>query len=330
MELCLNKVLLSVQAFKRARSVFWMPSAVTFAACHSLFADAPRVTLTILTVPRVVAYSPSAAYYSFDATIAHREKPIDFVFTLRNSNPETISISRLQPSCGCTHAEEEGAVHPLRLIPGQQVHIKMSIDLKEQPPGVIDKFVSVFVEGQKWPAATLEMTGTLLPNDAPSRRSLSVGEAAPRFSLIDAHGLSVSSIKLHDHPVPLFFFCGCSWCRRYAQEWGFYQHTTAHQIRASEQKRILPAEAVIIFSGDVASARDFARDTNLDPAQTVLLPDPHMTVTGDYSADPCPRVFVLDKKGIVRYTNNHLDDDPHMASPQAITSHVRDALSAAE
>lgn len=94
------------------------------------------------------------------------------------------------------------------------------------------------------------------------------------------------------------------------------------------QSQLAPL-TVVVFSGDAAAARDFAAQTALDPAQTVLLPDPALHVTLDlYQAEPCPRVFVLDSTGKIRYTNNHTDDAPRQAPALVIASHALAALRA--
>ena len=90
----------------------------------------------------------------------------------------------------------------------------------------------------------------------------------------------------------------------------------------------LPA-TLVVFSGNAAAARAFAAETGLDPAQTVLLPDPTMRVTTDlYHADPCPRLFVLDGRGVLRYTNNHKDDAAREVPEMVIASRALDALRA--
>jgi hypothetical protein len=87
----------------------------------------------------------------------------------------------------------------------------------------------------------------------------------------------------------------------------------------------------VVYAGDSSAVRDFARQEGLDPAQTVLLPDVEMKVTLDaYHAQPCPRVFVVDSKGIIRYTNNHKDDAPRKAPALAIVSRTIDAVRACE
>ena len=70
--------------------------------------------------------------------------------------------------------------------------------------------------------------------------------------------------------------------------------------------------------GDADAARDFARSTDLDMRNTLLLPDANLEVTRAYHVMPCPRVFVLDTDQTVRYVNSHQDDDPVKAAAATI------------
>ena len=58
-----------------------------------------------------------------------------------------------------------------------------------------------------------------------------------------------------------------------------------------------------------------ASRAGLDLAQTVLSPIRTPTWSTPDHADPCPRVFVIDGGGILRYTNNGKDDAPRKAPP---------------
>jgi ferredoxin len=97
---------------------------------------------------------------------------------------------------------------------------------------------------------------------------------------------------------------------------------------AGTRKAAAPV-TLIVYSGNVAEAKAFATTEGLDPHQTVLLPDPELKVTDDiYHLDICPRVFVLDESGNVRYTNNHSDDAARVAPALAIVSRALSAVRA--
>lgn len=148
--------------------------------------------------------------------------------------------------------------------------------------------------------------------------------SAPAFTLSDGDDHHRSLAEFRGRPVALFFFCGCPWCARCAETWGKFQHGGV--LSAGSTTSTAPI-TLVVFSGDAAAARAFATQAGMDLSQTVLLPDPTMRVTLDlYHAEPCPRVFVLDSKGLVRYTNNHKDDAPRTASALALCSRALDAL----
>jgi hypothetical protein len=135
--------------------------------------------------------------------------------------------------------------------------------------------------------------------------------------------------------VALFFFCGCSWCGEIAKEWAGLQQSGAlpnakGDVSKSSAPAIFPATVVVYSEMEPEIAREMALMYGLNLAQTVVLIDPDMRVTeGVYKADPCPRVFVLDAKGVLRYTNNHPDDQPRKAPAIAIVSRTVGALRAA-
>jgi hypothetical protein len=125
--------------------------------------------------------------------------------------------------------------------------------------------------------------------------------------------------------VALFFFCGCSWCRDVAKEWAILQR--AGTLVEKEKKNGRPATLVVYSGLDAAAARRLAAAAGLDRSQTTLLPDPEESVTEPiYHAEPCPRVFVLDERGSLRYTNNGEDDAPRKAPAAAIVARALDAL----
>ncbi|HEX5323361.1 MAG TPA: redoxin domain-containing protein [Capsulimonadaceae bacterium] len=170
------------------------------------------------------------------------------------------------------------------------------------------------------------------PSPAKPAGPLVAGRAAPAFTLAGADGKQHQLSDYRGRPVVLFFYCGCQWCQQCAQAWGQMQRGGGLAPEPTNTKPGQPGPiTLVVFAGDAPSVRGFADQEGLDPAQTVLLPDEEMHVTLDaYHAEPCPRVFVLDGKGIVRYTNNHKDDAPRKAPALAIVSHVIDAVRACE
>jgi peroxiredoxin len=154
------------------------------------------------------------------------------------------------------------------------------------------------------------------------------GHPAPAFVLSDVNGKKRSLAEFRGRPVALFFFCGCSWCADVAREWATLQRS--HALDQSHSGSLKAPITLIVYQGGVEEARSLAAAYGLDPAETVLLPDPQLTVTlQTYNADPCPRVFVVDRKGILRYSNTGKDDLARKAPAMVIVSRTIDALRAA-
>lgn len=147
---------------------------------------------------------------------------------------------------------------------------------------------------------------TLPPGPAPAASSAALGRPAPAFTLADDRGVRHSLAQFCGRPVALLFFCGCPDCTRTAALWAQLQRGSTLPGRAA---------TLVVFSGDNRAARAFADQTNLDLTHTVLLPDPTQRVSqGTYAAEPCPRVFIIDAAGRVRYTNRHTGTSPDALS----------------
>lgn len=170
------------------------------------------------------------------------------------------------------------------------------------------------------PFLLLLSAGLLLARPAPAAPV--VGKPAPAFTLADVDGKPRRLAEFRGRPVALFFFCGCEWCGDVAKEWAALQRSGALPK---------PAATVVVYAEmDAPVAREVATIYGLDRSRTVLLPDPERTATVPlYQAEPCPRVFVLDGGGVLRYTNDHADDAPRKAPALAITSRTLQALRAA-
>jgi len=77
----------------------------------------------------------------------------------------------------------------------------------------------------------------------------------------------------------------------------------------------------VVYSGEAGDARAFRAQTGLVP-QTVLLPDPQDRVTSLYGVTVCPRVFVLDPQGRLRYTNDEPGADPAQVPAATLVSRI--------
>jgi peroxiredoxin len=156
-----------------------------------------------------------------------------------------------------------------------------------------------------------------------------VQKPAPAFTLTDVDEKKRSLAEFRGRRVALFFFCGCSWCADIGKEWAQLQRSDALPKPGSSEKS--PITLVVNSGLNAAVTRTLAANYELDLTQTVLLPDPEMQVTKSvYRVDPCPRAFIIDGKGILRYTNNSEEDAPRKVPALAIVSRALDALRASE
>lgn len=154
--------------------------------------------------------------------------------------------------------------------------------------------------------------------------------AAPDFTLNDTKGKPRRLSDYLGRPVALYFFCGCEWCHRCAQVWGEMQRSGALVPEPALSSSPRPI-TVIVFSGDADSAASFVTSTQIDLTQTVVLADSSMQVTINlYKAEPCPRVFVINTKGQVTYSNIHKDDQPRSAPATFIDKRVLNEIRKAQ
>jgi len=154
-----------------------------------------------------------------------------------------------------------------------------------------------------------------------------VGRAAPAFTLPDLENKNRSLFEFRGRRVALFFFCGCQWCAEVGKEWSPLQRAGALADKAAVAASDAPMTVIVYSEIGRDSAKSMAEWLAFDPAQTLVLLDEQMMVSAaQYKAEPCPRVFVVDEKGVLRYTNDHADDAPRKAPAIAIVSRALAAL----
>lgn len=150
----------------------------------------------------------------------------------------------------------------------------------------------------------------------PKAPQLAAGIAAPAFTLPDIDSKKQTLADFRGKPVAAFFFCGCGLCHKCARAWNEIQRSGT----------VTEPVSIVIFHGNAEETRAFAEETQLDPKRTVLLSDLDEKVTEAYQADPCPRVFVVDREGVVRYTNDEQGADSYKIPAPLIVARTVDAL----
>jgi peroxiredoxin len=116
-----------------------------------------------------------------------------------------------------------------------------------------------------------------------------VGRAAPDFSLTSPQGQTVQLGFLRDRPVLLCFFCNCGLCRAFAAE--------IARGDLPRKARVL----VVASDSEVAEEAAFRKETGLTEA--LYFHDAPPVVALRYASEECPRCWLIDTKGIVRYVN---------------------------
>lgn len=132
---------------------------------------------------------------------------------------------------------------------------------------------------------------------------IAVGKATPTLRLVGLDGKEHTLAEFRKHPVILHFFCGCDECHRYARIWAQNQPGT-----------LQPAVSLVIYLGEAEGAKKFLQETGLNPTENLILADPEFQAGLAYQALNCPRAFVLDTQGVLRFTNvekAHSDEGEH-------------------
>ena len=148
-------------------------------------ASAARPAPQATPAPSVLAQPPAAPPLAvtganggqFDAGVVNLNAAaatIKHTFTLRNTTPQSVTISRIHPSCGCvsvsvagqnlagqanTQARPMQDWKPVVLAPGQSLPIAVIVDAAQLPPGSLSKSVFVYTDGRNMPSAVLTITG---------------------------------------------------------------------------------------------------------------------------------------------------------------------------
>lgn len=115
-----------------------------------------------------------------------------------------------------------------------------------------------------------------------------VGDSAPDFVASDYEGKEWQLKRLRGRRVLLTFFCGCEPCRKLARE------------LAPLASRWRGVQILVVSYLDLTAVPAFQRDTNLSAP---FLMDPFGDVGARYDSLTCPRCWVIDERGRIRYSN---------------------------
>lgn len=154
---------------------------------------------------------------------------------------------------------------------------------------------------QRFSARVFERQGVV-------ERAPKIGEPAPDFALRDAEGRRWQLAQLRQRRVLLLFFCGCAPCWKMA---------TALAQEAPSWQRVI---TLVVSHLDPAHVEAFRHNTGL---RAHYLADPFGDVGAAYGSESCPRCWVIDEQGRVRYANrSSLDAGPEVV--RAVRTHLCD------
>lgn len=141
-----------------------------------------------------------------------------------------------------------------------------------------------------------------------------VGQRAPDFELLSVgEGRSLRLSELRGKPVIINFFCGCNFCSTVGREWV--------KNRDKMGSTALVAVMVNHWSYAPQAIRDFRVRTGW---AWPTLADMQSRTAGDYHALSCPRLFVLDPQGVIRYASpDGASDEKQLIADALAAAHAR-------
>jgi peroxiredoxin len=127
-----------------------------------------------------------------------------------------------------------------------------------------------------------------------------LGQPAPDFELRTIPSDEpVRLSRLRDKPVVINFYCGCTLCYNVAHAW--------HRVKEKVGDVHLLAIMHNHETFNPVNVREFREATKWEAP---VLADLRSRVALKYRSTDCPMTWVIDRKGIVRYHNEHRTDPP--------------------
>ena len=163
--------------------------------------------------------------------ISHRDKP-EHRFDLENISPDTIRITHVKSSCGCTAAMINDSV----LAPGAKAGISVKFYPPRDASGIIHKSIVVYLEGNNRPETLLRITANLLSDFSLSTKKLDIGTVAFRTPVTVYFEITNTSKEPRDI---VNIQSGLAIEGRDSNE-NFVHPIPMNDVKISPQKRLLP------------------------------------------------------------------------------------------
>jgi len=120
-----------------------------------------------------------------------------------------------------------------------------------------------------------------------------VGERAPAFDLLSVgQGRSIRLEDLQGKPVILNFYCGCNFCSIVGREW----------VKNADSVGDAVVLAVMTnhWTYNPPAVREYRKRTGWS---WPVLADMSSQTATSFNALTCPRLFVIDRQGVIRYAS---------------------------
>jgi Protein of unknown function (DUF1573) len=143
---------------------------VLSARAHPASNEMPFAGLVVLPEPHLRLTGRNQADFECGKINSLDHPQVEHRFTVRNEAEAPLAITQFEPTCHCTSAivEKIAGEEPVLndasvyyLLPGQEMVIKLTVQLARQPSGPMSHGVAIRVAGHKNPVARLHVTGEM-------------------------------------------------------------------------------------------------------------------------------------------------------------------------
>lgn len=185
--------------------------AFTSAHADAIRGGLPFLGLTLVSEPLVQITDRNQAVHDFGAVNSLDATQLEHTFNLRNDSETPLVITQLAPTCHCTTAlitQVAGrAPDPAKesfptLLPGQEMTVKLTVQLAHQAPGPLAHGVYLYVLGVTEPIAALHAHAKLTTGLSVTPSELDFGQMKPGESRSRSITVTFDNRLVSSAPLP--------------------------------------------------------------------------------------------------------------------------------